>query len=185
VTADRIEPWREGAEDDEALAQAMKTAGEALADWMGWHVDRNDYLTARTVILAARATLEAPLKVLLQAVTSSGVEHEDNRMDWLTVQIDRGVWEALEPYRLHPNQFEGDDEDVADAMVAVRRGEPPENTEERLDAEGFCVHGIPGGVGCSECDGQWSYKAARGIAPPPPGSLSPEDAIRKIRGDDS
>jgi hypothetical protein len=67
VTADRIEPWREGAEDDEALAQAMKTAGEALADWMGWHVDRNDYRMARTVILAARAILEAPLRAEIEA----------------------------------------------------------------------------------------------------------------------
>jgi len=30
-----------------------------------------------------------------------------------------------------------------------------------------------------------AYKAARGIAPAPPGSLSPEEVIRKIRGESS
>jgi len=56
------EPWREDGDDD-ALALAVKHAGEALADRMGWHPTRADYAMARTVILSAREWLEAPLKV--------------------------------------------------------------------------------------------------------------------------
>jgi hypothetical protein len=63
MSADRLEPWREDAEEDEALALAVKHAGEALAERMGWHPTRADYAMARTVILSAREWLEAPLRV--------------------------------------------------------------------------------------------------------------------------
>jgi plasmid stability protein len=69
-------------------------------------------------------------QALLIAVASSGVEHEDPRMDWVTVQIDRGVWEALESYRLRRTQFEGDDEDQDEALASIRRGELPAGSED-------------------------------------------------------
>ena len=35
------------------------------------------------------------LKDLLKEVSLSGVEHNDIRLDYLTVQIDRSLWEAI------------------------------------------------------------------------------------------
>ena len=37
----------------------------------------------------------ASLKDLLKEVSLSGVEHNDIRLDYLTVQIDRSLWEAI------------------------------------------------------------------------------------------
>jgi len=64
----RLEPWREEGDDD-ALALAVKHAGEALAERMGWHPTRADYTMARVVILSAREWLEAPLKKEVQRLT--------------------------------------------------------------------------------------------------------------------
>jgi len=36
------------------------------------------------------------LKALLREVAQSGVEHDDPRIGYLTVQIDRVTWEALQ-----------------------------------------------------------------------------------------
>jgi hypothetical protein len=74
MSTDRIEPWREGAEDDEALALAVKTAGETVADQMGWHVTQADYGMARRFLVAGREALEAPLRAELRRQT---VHRED------------------------------------------------------------------------------------------------------------
>jgi len=47
---------------DDILERAAKAGGEALADAYGWHADRGDYMTARTVIISARPVIEAPLR---------------------------------------------------------------------------------------------------------------------------
>ena len=62
-----VEPWREDGDDD-ALVLAVKHAGEALAEWVGGHVQPMDYAQARVVVLAAREWLEAPLKVENEAL---------------------------------------------------------------------------------------------------------------------
>jgi uncharacterized heparinase superfamily protein len=36
---------------------------------------------------------------LLRDVACSGVEDEDPRIDWVSVQVDRDTWAALAPYR--------------------------------------------------------------------------------------
>jgi hypothetical protein len=68
--------WRQQGSDD-ILETAAKAVGEALADAYGWHADRGDTMTARTVIISARPVIEAPLRaeiatlreVLLKAET--------------------------------------------------------------------------------------------------------------------
>lgn len=49
-------------EPDDILESAAKAGGEALADAYGWHADRGDYMTARTVVISARPVIEAPLR---------------------------------------------------------------------------------------------------------------------------
>ena len=40
---------------------------------------------------------------LLAEVALSGVEHDDERLDYVTVQIDRGLWELIQMQRGTPD----------------------------------------------------------------------------------
>lgn len=86
MSAAPIEP-----EPGDILERAAKTGGEALADAYGWHADRGDYATARTVIISARPVIEAPLRAEIarleahyEGILRKALSHaeRDSRPEW-------------------------------------------------------------------------------------------------------
>jgi len=56
------------------------------------------------------------LRGLLREVANSGVEHNDPRLGWVSVQIDRNTWNAMNPWREEPP--------LADGKVDITEAKP-------------------------------------------------------------
>lgn len=91
-----------------ALARRFHESYERLAPEYGYKgalpwedmPKRNKALTVAVVTEALGGVVD-----LLSDVATSGVEFDDPRIGYVTVQIDRETWEALAPYRPEGQSF--------------------------------------------------------------------------------
>jgi hypothetical protein len=118
------------------------------------------------------AKLMREAAAVLREVAVSGVEQDDPRLDYVTVQIDRATWEAIKARPREDRPMSSSDtrrlEVLLDAALKAERAAREQERNEHLRHSGQCAEcgtWTCGYCGVSAEDGRWHCEKCWGVGP--------------------
>jgi hypothetical protein len=108
---------------------------------------------------------------VLREIAAAGVEQDDPRLDYVTVQIDRATWEAIKARPREDRPMSSDTrrlEALLDAALKAERAAREQERNEHLRHSGQCAEcgtWTCGYCGVSAEDGRWHCEKCWGVGP--------------------